>query len=305
MKIAVSGANGWLGRSSLWNLSKEEKIEKIVPITRISTKINLQEFKFNSINFDNAFDIKEDIDGLIHLPFVTRDKVSKMTLARYIEQNLILISWATKFIELKKPKWVISISSGAVYKNGNNLSQELENNIENNPYGFLKRIEEITLADTCKKINSNFVSGRLWGATGYDMQNYEPYAIGQFIFQALQNKTISVTSTINVIRNYIDSRQFMSILIKEALIGSNLIIDSFGQETSIRDLAKKVSDQFPNSKLEYPEKLDMSKSDNYYPKNDDFLRLFSKWDVKLMAIEDQIMATIKGIRFNLGMESNE
>ena len=304
MKVVVTGANGWLGRSSIWSLSQLENIEKIIPVSRKSLEIEIENISYRSIDYLDINNIKEKIDGYIHLPFVTRDKVKNLDLTNYVQQNTEIIEQAKQNLELHKPNWIISVSSGAAYKNGNNKTLELEDNLELNPYGYLKHLEEQTIRDTAKKINANYVIGRLWGATGSDIQNFEPYAIGDFITSALSGNKITVKSTSNIKRNFVDSRQFMTILIKEAVSGSDLTIDSFGNEIAIRELAKKVCEQFPGSQVSFPPNYESDKSDNYTPLNQDFLKLFEKWGIPRKTIEEQIGDTIMGIKNLLGQGKN-
>ncbi len=296
MNVIVSGANGWLGRSSLWSLSQIQESNLIYAVTRnrmkvINNNLNIKSLDYNDVLLENFV-----VDGFIHLPFITRDKVGIEPKNNYISENLKLISWALEVLRKHKPKWIISISSGAVYKNGNNTSNELELDVEKNPYGFLKNIEETLIKTEAEKIHSNYVCARLWGATGEDIQNYKPYAIGDFISSALKSNVINVKSTANIKRNFVDTRQLMTILIKEAIAGNDLTIDSYGNEISIRDLAQKVGSAFVGCSVFMPEKLETDNSDNYVPLTDDFLKLYPKWGIQKLTIDEQISITIKGMK---------
>ncbi len=300
MNVIVSGANGWLGRSSIWSISQIQESNSIYAVTRnkknsIEKDLKIKSFDYNDVLFENFL-----VDGFIHLPFITRDKVGIENDNDYISENLKLISWALEVIRKHKPKWIISISSGAVYKNGDNTSNELELNVEKNPYGFLKNIEETLIKTEAEKINSNYVCARLWGATGEDIQNYKPYAIGDFISSAIKSNAINVKSTSNIKRNFVDTRQLMTILINEAMAGNNLTIDSYGNEISIRDLAQKVGSHFEGCSVNVPERYQIQESDNYVPLKDDFLELYPKWGIDKLTIDEQISVTIKGIKRLLG-----
>ncbi len=296
MNVIVSGANGWLGRSSLWSLSQIQESNLIYAVTRTRMKIINDNLNIKSLNYNDVLLENFVVDGFIHLPFITRDKVGIEPENNYISENLKLISWALEVLRKHKPKWIISISSGAVYKNGNNTSNELELDVEKNPYGFLKNIEETLIKTEAEKIHSNYVCARLWGATGEDIQNYKPYAIGDFISSALKTNVINVKSTTNIKRNFVDTRQLMTILIKEAIAGNDLTIDSYGNEISIRDLAQKVGSAFVGCSVLMPEKLETDNSDKYVPLTDDFLKLYPKWGIQKLTIDEQISATIKGMK---------
>ncbi len=300
MNVIVSGANGWLGRSSIWSISQIQESNSIYAVTRNKENSIKQDLKIKSLDYNDVLFENFSVDGFIHLPFITRDKVGIENDNDYISENLKLISWALEVIKKHKPKWIISISSGAVYKNGDNTSNELELNVEKNPYGFLKNIEETLIKTEAEKVNSNYVCARLWGATGEDIQNYKPYAIGDFISSAIKSNAINVKSTSNIKRNFVDTRQLMTILINEAMAGNNLTIDSYGNEISIRDLAQKVGSQFEGCSVNMPEDYQSQESDNYVPLKDDFLELYPKWGIDKLTIDEQISVTIKGIKRLLG-----
>jgi len=300
LNVIVSGANGWLGRSSIWSISQIQESNSIYAVTRNKENSIKQDLKIKSLDYNDVLFENFSVDGFIHLPFITRDKVGIENDNDYISENLKLISWALEVIKKHKPKWIISISSGAVYKNGDNTSNELELNVEKNPYGFLKNIEETLIKTEAEKINSNYVCARLWGATGEDIQNYKPYAIGDFISSAIKSNAINVKSTSNIKRNFVDTRQLMTILINEAMAGNNLTIDSYGNEISIRDLAQKVGSQFEGCSVNMPEHYQIQESDNYVPLKDDFLKLYPKWGIDKLNIDEQISITIKGIKRLLG-----
>jgi nucleoside-diphosphate-sugar epimerase len=304
LKVVVTGANGWLGRSSLWSLSRMVEINEILAVTRNKSEIEVDSIIFKPINYSELECLDYQVDGYIHLPFITRDKVEKFNNDSYLQQNKEIIQKAEHIIKLLKPKWVISISSGAVYKNGNNLSQELEIDSHKNPYGYLKHSEEKMIKETTSEMNANYVIGRLWGATGKDIQNYKPFALGDFISSALRQENINVTSTSNIKRNFVDSRQFMTILIKEAISGNNLVIDSFGNEISVRELAKKVGEMFPDSTVTIPQEFYSAESDHYLPPRDEFLQLFAKWGIPKKNIEEQISDTVLGVQDIMRREGN-
>jgi hypothetical protein len=88
----------------------------------------------------------------------------------------------------------------------------------------------------------------------------------------------------------------MTILIKEAIFGSNLVIDSFGNEISVRDLAKKIGEKFPSIKITLPPDFYPDETDNYLPLRDDFLQLFSKWGISKKNLDEQIDDTILGVK---------
>ena len=94
----------------------------------------------------------------MHLAFLTREKVAEYGFENYAIRNLQLISSACQVIRRMKPKWIVLVSSGAIF---DRESGNMEDDLVRNPYGYLKRIEELALTDAAKDVNANIVIGRL------------------------------------------------------------------------------------------------------------------------------------------------
>ena len=212
-KVLISGATGWLGR---------ETIRKVVSgsFKEIdSSNLILQSSKNRLVDFGNGYKFpvqefngrleEQEIMGFVHLAFLTREKVAEYGFENYAIRNLQLISSACQVIRRMKPKWVVLVSSGAIF---DRESGNMEDDLVRNPYGYLKRNEELALTDAAKDANANIVIGRLWGAAGSEMPINRAYAISDFIEQAFYDKKIQINSGGNVFRKYCDAGEFMEVI---------------------------------------------------------------------------------------------
>lgn len=287
--IGISGATGWLGLET---------------IDRLSSSISgnsLRLFSSNGrslVSSNNArlvtqdfllADPPETLEGFIHLAFLTREKVSTVGYSEYVSRNISLISKACKIIETSRPKWIVLVSSGAIYDRN---TGELETDCLKNPYGFCKRIEENLILDSANKVGANVVIGRLWGATGGLMPLNSAYAISDFIQSAHHHKQINIRSAGWVFRRYVDAGDFMQVLCEAAIRGETITINSGGPKTEIGALATLVSDHFDDIKIVRPVQDDLT--DDYFPRDHEFEALAEKFDVKLSDIELQVSRTVKG-----------
>ena len=189
--FGISGATGWLGLETIEKVLQFQEVEKIKlyssngrDISR-STGSNLETNSFISAV------PPESLDGFVHLAFLTRDKVSSVGYSEYVAKNISLISKACAVIESSKPKWVVLVSSGAIFDRN---TGDLETDSFKNPYGFCKRIEENLILDSARKVGANVVIGRLWGATGAFMPPNPAYAISDFIVGANSKRKIEIRS---------------------------------------------------------------------------------------------------------------
>jgi nucleoside-diphosphate-sugar epimerase len=287
--VAISGASGWLGTETIEAIEKDKFSNSVLLFTSDGREIVL----WNSEKRDTKSFLESEppnsLDGFIHLAFLTRDKVKSVGPKDFIATNLALISKACQFIETSKPKWVVTVSSGAILDRS---TGDLESNIDRNPYGFCKRIEEILIMQSAQKVGANVVIGRLWGASGKFMPPNPAYALSDFIITAHKEKKIKIRSGGKVIRRYVDASEFMEVLIRAAISGKSLTIDSGGPRVEIGELATLVGDHFDEVVIERSV-TDLT-TDDYFPRGDDFEKLASTMGITLSDIQTQVSQTIQG-----------
>jgi nucleoside-diphosphate-sugar epimerase len=287
--IAVSGASGWLGNETINVI--EEIAPKVSPLlfTSNGREIVLRNSEKRDTKGFLESQPPASLEGFIHLAFLTRDKVESVGSKDFISTNLSLISKACQVVESSKPKWVVVVSSGAILDRN---SGELESNIQSNPYGFCKRIEELLITQSANKVGANIVIGRLWGASGKSMPPNPAYALSDFIVSAHTQKKISIRSGGTVIRRYVDAAEFMEVLIKAAISGGTLTINSGGPRVEIGELATLVAEHFTEIVIERspPEVTE----DDYYPRGDDFEKLAEGLGVTLSDMKTQVSQTVQG-----------
>jgi len=290
-KILVTGATGWLGKSSInYLLGNNYPIKNIIAAASANKTMDLGEL--SAIPVEDFFKLSPstEIDGIIHLAFLTRDKVDSLTFEKYVKMNSNITSKAVDLIKTVKPKWIVNVSSGAIF---NPITKELEQNLENNPYGFLKLNEERELEMTAHAVGANLVIGRLWGASGKFMQLNQAYALSDFIFQAYKENRIVINSNKTVLRRYVDSEVFMGVLIKSALIGRDLVIDSGGPLVEIGELASAVGEAFKVKEILRPQILS-AEIDDYYPRGEQFSIFAREFNLPIIDIRQQVANTITG-----------
>jgi len=295
-KIFVSGASGWLGKELISLIKQKRLIDFSTNDLRLFSSngrsiklINSNEYLTSSFEV-NQFEIEpKNLEGYIHLAFLTRDKLKTLNFNDFVRINLELISKACKIIERNKPKWVVVVSSGAIL---DRESGEIESDIEKNPYGFCKRIEELLLADAAKRVGANIVIGRLWGASGEQMPPNLEYALSDFIESARLKNEIQIKSGGEVFRRYVDAGEFMEVLVKLAISGESRLLDSGGVVIEIGELSQLVAGHFPGTSVSRSKSL--TDVDDYYPKEQDFNDLAKELGIQLSTIKEQVARTVNG-----------
>ena len=287
--VGISGATGWLGLETIEKILQFQEVENITLYSSNGRDISRSTgFNLETNSFISAVP-PESLDGFVHLAFLTRDKASSVGYSEYVAKNISLISKACAFIETSKPKWVVLVSSGAIFDRN---TGDLEIDSIKNPYGFCKRIEENLILDSARKVGANVVIGRLWGATGAFMPPNPAYAISDFIHGANSKRKIQVKSGGSVFRRYVDAGEFMETLIKAAISGEHIIVNSGGPKIEIGELATLVSKEFTGVEISRPEAQEGV--DDYFPSGDEFESLALKVGVKLSDLPIQVSRTVKG-----------
>jgi len=295
-EVLISGASGWLGKEVISLIGEHKLADFNTDCLRLFSSdgrriklANNQEFSTSTFKIDQAEATQRDLEGFVHLAFLTRDKLKSLEFADYIRINLGLISAACQIIKRHRPKWVVIVSSGAILSRE---SGEIECDIEENPYGFCKRLEELVLSDAANKIGANIVIGRLWGASGEQMPPNHEYALSNFIESARLERKIHIKSGGEVFRRYVDAGEFMEVLLKLAISGESQILDSGGEVVEIGDLSSLVAEHFPGSSISRSKAL--TRIDEYYPKSQNFNDVAKELGIELRSIKEQVARTVNG-----------
>jgi nucleoside-diphosphate-sugar epimerase len=293
--VAITGASGWLGRSTLEVLlASGYDMTKVIALASTKKEIHLSDGTIvQSHPISSTPPEIAETEMLIHLAYLTRDKVKETGFEKYVLTNLDLTSIALSWLEKYQIKSFITVSSGA---RNNQSTGNPETDLRDNPYGFLKRIDELIFEDQCKRRGINSVVTRLWGATGKDMQDAGKYAIGNFVISALEKNRIEITSGHRVVRRYVDSREFMDVCFQLAKAGKSENFDSGGPEVEIGELATEIALQLGTG-VEVSRAASATQHDDlYFPKGTDFEKLAKSVGVRLSNISLQINNTISGQR---------
>ena len=293
--VTITGATGWLGKSTLEVLlASGHEMTNVIALASAEKKIVLSDgctIQAHAISSPPPEIAETEI--LIHLAYLTRDKVESTGFDKYVLTNLNLTSIALSWLEKYPIKSFVTVSSGA---RNNQATGNPETDLHANPYGFLKRIDELVFEDQCKRRGINSVITRLWGATGVDMQDASKYAIGNFVISALTKNEIAITSGHRVFRRYVDSREFMDVCVRLAKSGESENFDSGGPEAEIGELASEIVRQL-NSGIDISRSMSNERSDDiYFPTGMDFEKLAASVEVELSDISAQIRNTIAGQR---------
>lgn len=290
--IIINGAAGWMGRSAIRALKEiNHKFCDQEILFLGSRKRKLNDPTLGSIEIESLFE-QEAIYGkcelFIQLAFKTRDYQNKMEISEYEQANMDIIEKSLALASQTAASNLVLVSSGAV--------GQLENSSDfSDPYARLKQYEEIEFGRISKKLDANICIGRLWGATGELMTEPFKYAIGDLIMQTMQNEEVGLTSTSYTYRRYVDSVEFMKVIIQSAIFALTEKVDSGGPLIEMYELAETIGRSLGINKP-ITRNLDSNKMpDMYFSKSTQYEALSSHLSLPISNLTTQITRTINSI----------
>ena len=290
--LIVTGASGWFGRAALYEYEQmkgPEALRNDVVACASSHKeidIGSSYGPIPAIPLTNLKDSPAS-SGILHLAFLTRDRLNVVGLDNYIKLNRQIISTVDSILKANPTIPAITTSSGAAAA----VSNEKPVSVTDDPYAVLKLEEE-----RMWKMNSDYRLSyvfRVFAASGRFMKEPRIFALGDFISQAVSGQRLAINSTHPVSRSYVNigclMRLCWSILLNPMGVGYAQI-DACTHSISLHDLARLISslwnlpEPYANINPGFP-------TDSYTGEIEPFRRLLNKYSIDVPSLEDQIRET--------------
>lgn len=264
-KILVTGSTGMIGQNivkKIQELNEQENANiRIVAHARDEERYKKAFGKsFESIICDiTELNYKGDIDFIIHTASITGG--SKKHLDNPLKTLFTSIEGTRKVLELAlncNCKKVVFTSSIEVYGNRNLPSEKIKEDTGGyfdpmNPrssYSEGKRICETLLASYHKQYGLNTISARLAPTFGYGVSKDDERVFAQFARSIIDGRDIVLKSKGETVRNYCDAQDCadaLLLLLCQGETGQAFNVVNMDNEISIKDLAQKFIDLYPES----------------------------------------------------------
>jgi UDP-glucuronate decarboxylase len=255
--LLITGGSGFLGRAilSFLNNNSVSVPNEIYILSRGRKMFNHQEWRRLNIKLINS-DINEieslpsPIDYIIHA--ATSTELHESLDFKYLMQTILSgTQRILKLSEDKKLKHFIYVSSGAVYGLHHTKPVALHESCDAAPlvqcpteyYGHFKRMAELYVAEFQKRENIPTTIGRLFAFSGEDLSPKAPFALVQFLRQALAQKRILLSGDGTAMRSYMDQEDlaFWILDLLKGAEGLEIINIGSDQEITTGDLARKIA----------------------------------------------------------------
>jgi nucleoside-diphosphate-sugar epimerase len=253
--LLLTGASGWFGRTALWEYEQVHGPEALRrDVIPFASRVRL-------VDFDSphgplkALPLKEitavpNPRGLLHLAFLTRDKVEELGWRRYVDSNWAITATVAEVLRMWPNMPVVATSSGAAA-----VLDGQHSDLEGNPYATLKKQEEVLLEqESATRMAMVF---RVYAATGRFMTRPEKFALGDFLLQAIRGERIRIRAKGLVLRSYVHAGQLMQLawhLLRQENVHGFRLFDACTNTLILQELATLIQpgvghDQITESSL--------------------------------------------------------
>lgn len=202
---------------------------------------DIESFAFPPGNFDTVLHFATPADALLNT-----SEPLKMINIIINGMNRVL-----DFSKAKKIKSFLFTSSGAIYgKQPSDLTHISESYVgapittsPGSAYGEAKRLAELMGCETAKLVGFEFKIARCFAFTGPHLKRNGSFAIGNFIGDCLDEKTISISGDGTPYRSYLYSEDLIVWLLEILFRGTNCSAYNVGSDDhlTIEQLAKRVA----------------------------------------------------------------
>ena len=294
--IVVTGASGWFGRTALYEYEKlygpEALRSNVIACASTPRPIDFCSpyGPLNAVGIDDLESVR-NAAGLIHLAFLTRERVASVGLDQYIAENRSITARVAVFIANNPGIPIITTSSGAA-----GVFDGADVDLIGNPYASLKREEENVWRQS--SFGRMALVFRVYAATGRFIKDPKLFALGDFLSSAVVGERIVVRSDRTVIRSYVHVGTMMRLFwaILKAPVGPGFRqIDAAMQTASLCDLAKEISEiwALPEPIINIDTSLP---ADIYRADGDQFRNLLKEYEIEAPAFATQLEETAQQLK---------
>jgi len=284
----VTGATGWFGRVTLDLLGQSmgraafrERVAGYASRTRSVEVAGVGQVELRPLT-----DL-EPAEVLLHFAFLTRPHVLPDDHDSFVAANVAITSRVLAAIATGGVRRVFVTSSGAARAP----------HMVTNPYGALKRLDELAFAEACREARAACVVARVFNVGGAHMSRPEAYALGDLILRARAGQPLAIASRGEVVRSYVTVGDVVAVALGELVAGRDAFFDAAGaRAVEIEELAALVLRVVGRPELPIVRERDPGAPANVYVGDGRRLReLAREHDVTLQDLEAVVAATAAGL----------
>jgi len=291
----LTGAGGWFGKTALYEYEQSHGPGALrEQVVAFASKPRWIDFgsAHGPIQALDLRDIRsiEAPTGLLHLAFLTRDRIAQVGLNTYISTNRAITAAVREVLQANPTIPAITTSSGAAA-----ALDGLPANVEANPYASLKQEEEALWRKEAQQRMA--VVFRVYAASGRMMVEPERFALGDLLLQALAGHQLNIKARHRVERSYVHVGSLMQLawaMLKQPKPNGFYGVDACVDRIDLLELAQTISHRF--GLMEPSHAIDPELPvDRYGGDGQIFAQLLKDYRLIHLTLEDQIADTLAGL----------
>lgn len=294
-RFAVTGASGWIGRAALdlllGALGPEAFARRVCAFVGRPRRLEVA----GGVEVDAlALDaLGEHVAGstiLLHLAFVTRERVADVGVDRYVAENVAITAAVVDAVARGRPSGLLYASSGAVHGSGPRLAADLAGD----PYGTLKHLDELAFGEACRRAGTRLAVPRIFNLGGPHLRKPEVFALADLIQQTAAGGPVRIKAARPVWRSFVDVRDVVTVSLAWLLASGTqdaVTFDTAGAEpVEMQGLAERVAAVLGRPDVPIERTLDPAAPENRYVGDGDALRELAAMHGIPLATLDEIIA---------------
>lgn len=288
-RIVVTGAGGWLGLATLELLDNAlgaAFADRVVAYASRARDVTLRSGTVVALRplVDIAC-LPPRPTLVLHLAFLTKDRVASMDEAAYREANAALSASVLAALDAIGATGVFVASSGAARSAGDAAATPAMR-----LYGELKTHDETLFADWAQQTGRTAVVTRIFNVAGPYINKPGHYALAAFVADALVARPIAVQAPHRVVRSFVAIRELMSLVLALLLGGPGIVrFDTGSDELELADLAAAVAAELGGSVARAP--IVGDRIDRYVGDPGPYRMLLARHAIARVSLAEQIRDT--------------
>jgi nucleoside-diphosphate-sugar epimerase len=290
-RIAITGASGWIGKATLellYNtLGPGDFAKRVFAFGSAPRTVDFGTGTIEQRPLIAMLALPSAPTLILHLAFLTKDKVAGMDEDEYRRLNRVLSRTVLEALDMIGATAVFVASSGAAeFADEPNASPAMQ------LYGSLKKADEDMFAQWAEERGTRAVIARIFALSGPHINKHDTYALASFIRDALAGRPISIRADFPVYRSYVAIRDLMSVVFA-AMLGEGAGVVRFstgGERLEMQHIAETVSETVGHVAIDRPP-LRTDAADEYVGDDAAYQELLSRYGIEHLPFAQQVAET--------------
>jgi nucleoside-diphosphate-sugar epimerase len=291
-RIILTGAGGWIGKATLEllheTLGPAAFSQRVVAFGSAARTIRISgALSIDQLPLSELGSLPSEPSLILHLAYLTKDRVSGMAEAEYREANSRLRRTVLDALDVIDARAIFVASSGAAAR-----ADDPAASFAMRLYGSLKKADEDAFAEWAKRRHRRAVICRIFALSGPHMNKHDTYALASFINDALAGEPIRIRADFPVYRSYVAIRELMSLVLGLMLESSAGVarFDTGGEPVEMQRIAEVVAGTLGPVPVQRP-LLKRDNVDEYVGNDVAYRQLLSRFAIEHLPLSQQVVET--------------